>query len=397
MGGGPAKETLLFIFQADEPKQITDGIRHAFPYIDVVYHKLGKPQEGRQVGGIAYAFETIPDDLWQRATILVTLGSLPPKPDVAPNLKYIHLLSAGVDHFLKHPIFTETDIPITTVSGITGPAIAEWVLMTSLVVGKSYQVMYENQKAKKWDSQAPGLMKKGDWHGKTVGIFGYGSIGRQIARVYAAMGSKIYAFTASPKPTPEARKDTGYILPNSGDPEGSIPCAWYSGPSKADLHTFLASGLDMLVICVPLTDRTRGLFGEEEMEILFKSSMEKARNSAYTSRSDKLAEGQLPEGEGCIFVNLSRGAVAQTDAVTAALKAGKLQGAALDVTDPEPLPKDSELWEMDNVVITPHISALGREYLVRACDVLQENLKRREKSEKLVNEVDRKKGYRSSL
>lgn len=179
MGGGPDKETLLFIFQEDEQKQVTDKLRKSFPYIDVIYHKLGKPQAGKTMGGISYSFDPVPEDLWAKATILVTLGTLPPDPKLAPNLRYIHLLSAGVDHFLNHPMFKDTDIPITTVSGIHGPPIAEWVLMTTLNLTKNYGIMYENQKKKKWDNKAPGLMKRGDWHGKVVGICGYGSIGRQ--------------------------------------------------------------------------------------------------------------------------------------------------------------------------------------------------------------------------
>lgn len=398
MGGGPDKETLLFIFQEDEPKHVTDKLRKAFPYITVIYHKLSKPQQGKLMGGIPYAFDAIPEDLWHRATILVTLGSLPPDPKLAPNLKLIHLLSAGIDHFAKHPIFTDTDIPVTTVSGIHGPPIAEWVVMTTLNLAKNYNVMHDNQKRHKWDSKSTGLMYRADWQGKTVGICGYGSIGRQVARVFNAMGSNIHAYTSSPRSTPESRRDTGYVMLNTGDPNGTIPSAWYSGPDKTGLHTFLASGLDMLVISVPLTDSTRGIFGKEEMDVLYRASLEKARSSsASTSTGTTEAdEDKLSEGEGCIFVNIARGAVVQTDALMSALKERKLQGAALDVTDPEPLPEESELWDMDNVIITPHVSGLFKGYVERGFDVLAENLRRRERGERLVNEINRKKGYRST-
>jgi len=394
MGGGPNKETLVFIFQEDEPKQVTDRIRKDFPYIEVIYHKLGKPQQGKLMGGIPYAFDQIPDSLWQKATILVTLGSLPSDPKLAPNLKLIHLLSAGVDHFLKHPIFTDTDIPVTTSSGIHGPAISEWVLMTTLNLAKNYNIMHDNQKQHKWDSKSTGLMNRSDWLGKTVGVCGYGSIGRQVARVFSAMGSNVHAYTSSPRDTPASRRDTGYIIPNTGDPEGAIPNAWYSGSDKTGLHTFLASGLDMLLVSVPLTDSTRGLFGQEEMDVLYRASMEKAkaRSAAVDEDND---EPRLPDGQGCILLNIARGAIVQTDALISALKAGKLQGAALDVTDPEPLPEDSELWDLPNAIITPHASGLFKEYIERGFDILAENLRRREKGERLVNEINRKKGYRS--
>ena len=349
------------------------------------------------MGGIPYAFDRISDELWQKATILVTLGSLPPDPKLAPNLKLIHLLSAGVDHFAKHPIFTDTDIPVTTVSGIHGPPISEWVLMTTLNLAKNYNVMHDNQKAHKWDSKSTGLMLRSDWQGKTIGICGYGSIGRQIARVFSAMGSNVHAYTSSSRNTPESRRDTGYVTPNTGDPDGTIPTAWYSGSDKTGLHTFLASGLDMLVISVPLTDSTRGLFGKDEFDILYHASLEKAHLQSNTpSQENSHEDNKLPPGEGTILVNIARGAIIQSDALISALKENKLQGAALDVTDPEPLPENSELWDMHNVIVTPHVSGLFREYLERGIDVLAENLRRREKGERLVNEINRKKGYRSA-
>jgi phosphoglycerate dehydrogenase-like enzyme len=92
-------------------------------------------------------------------------------------------------------------------------------------------------------------------------------------------------------------------------------------------------------------------------------------------------------------VNIARGAIVKQDDLIKALKAGKLRGAALDVTDPEPLPKDSELWDMENVAITPHVSGLGTAYAERSLDILEKNLSRLERGEKLLNVVDRKKGY----
>ncbi|KAK5940780.1 hypothetical protein PMZ80_007197 [Knufia obscura] len=394
MGGGPTHETLLFIFQEPEPTPLTNKLRAQFPHITLIYHQLSRPTPGKLMGGIPYAFDKIPDDLWSRTTILVTLGTLPPDPKLAPNLKLIHLLSAGVDHFTKHPIFTDTDIPITTVSGIHGPAISEWVLMTALNLAKNYNVMHDNQKAHRWDSKSTGLMRRSDWQGKTVGIAGYGSIGRQVARVFNAMGSNVHAYTSSARSTAESRRDTGYVIPGTGDPEGKLPSAWYSGTDKTGLHTFLVSGLDVLVVCVPLTDSTRGLLGREEMDVLFRASLEKAKGRDVGGSG--VEEGKLPDGEGCILVNIARGAVIQTDALIAALKEGKLQGAALDVTDPEPLPEDSELWDLPNAIVTPHVSGLFSGYLERGLDVLVENLRRRERGEKLVNEINRKKGYRSA-
>lgn len=165
MGGGPATETLLLIFEGNEPKHITDHIRAEFPYIDFIYHQQSR--------------EDVPESFWQQATILVTLSVLPPKPELVPKLRWIQLLSAGIDQIVNQPIYKDTDISLTTASGIHGPAISEWVLMTSLALAKNYNLMHDHQKQHKWDSRSVGLLKRRDWYGKTVGIAGYGSIGRQ--------------------------------------------------------------------------------------------------------------------------------------------------------------------------------------------------------------------------
>lgn len=100
-------------------------------------------------------------------------------PNEINSLKLVHLLSAGVDHFVHHPLFTQTNIPITTSSGIHGPTISEWVLMSLLVISRSYKKMYELQKEHKWGQANQDFPIPDDWVGKRVGIAGYGSIGRQ--------------------------------------------------------------------------------------------------------------------------------------------------------------------------------------------------------------------------
>jgi phosphoglycerate dehydrogenase-like enzyme len=188
------------------------------------------------------------------------------------------------------------------------------------------------------------------------------------------MGSQLVAYTAGPRPTKESRRDDGYIVPGTGDPEGQWPMAWYSGTDRASLETFLRAGLDALIVCLPLTDATRKLLGREEFEIL------KSAN----------------EGKGCFLVNISRGGIIRQEELVNCLNDGTLSGAAVDVTDPEPLPEDSGLWDAKNCVVSPHVSALGVEYMGRAYDVLMVNLgvlEGKGEREGFVNEVKRKKGY----
>ena len=189
-----------------------------------------------------------------------------------------------------------------------------------------------------------------------------------MARTFNALGAHVLAYTATPRTTPSARADQGYYVPGTGDPDGSIPIAWYSGTSQADLHSFLAQDLDVLVMSLPLTPATTHLLGATEFDILARS-------------------------RHAFVVNISRGKIFDQPALVDALNAEKLRGAALDVTDPEPLPKDDPLWDAKNIIITPHISGLSIKYGERAFDVLLTNLKRRENGEKMFNLIDRKRGY----
>ena len=193
--------------------------------------------------------------------------------------------------------------------------------------------------------------------------------------MFSALGSSIHAYTASPRTTPSARADAGYYVPGTGDPDGTIPKAWFSGTTKESLHTFLASGLDALLIALPLTPATRHIFGAEEFALLGSS------------------DTPTKKGKGCFLINIARGALIDQPALVDALNNEVLAGAALDVTDPEPLPKDDPLWDAKNVIITPHVSALGTEYIGRAFDLFMTNWTRRERGEKMFNLVDRKRGY----
>ena len=181
----------------------------------------------------------------------------------------------------------------------------------------------------------------------------------------------VIAYTAGPRDTPESKKYGGYTVPGTGDPDGLIPSAWYSGVDKESLHNFLKQDIDILLISVPLTAETRHSLAAEEFAILGKKN--------------------------AFIVNIARGAIIKTEDLISALKkdqaSGGLRGAALDVTDPEPLPEDSELWDLENVAITPHVSGLGTTYAERSLAILDINLGRIEEGKPLINVVSRKKGY----
>lgn len=204
-----------------------------------------------------------------------------------------------------------------------------------------------------------------------MGILGYGSIGRQIARLAKAFGMEVFAYTATPRETPEARRDYGYVVPGTGDAEGVVPSEWFSGTDRESLHHFLGQDLDMLVLCVPSTTKTASLIGAQEFEIITKS--------------------------GCrpFLTNVSRGTAIDHDILIDMLKCGKLRGAALDVQDPEPLPPDHPLWDAPNVTISPHMSAGGVTdiYMSRVFEVLSLNIARMKADQPLLNAVNRSVGY----
>ncbi|TKX23480.1 formate dehydrogenase-like protein [Elsinoe australis] len=360
MGGGPAKDVVLIALPFPEPKDYLSLLRSHHPGLSITYHQTSSSSP------------SLPASAYADVTILVTFATLPSHPSDAPVLELVQLFSAGSNHIAETPIYKDSDVTIATSSGIHGPQIAEWVVMTSLVHSHKYKALYELQKRHEWGKTGQG----DDYHdvrdmvGRRIGVLGYGSIGRQVGRVGKAMGMEVVAFTASKKETRESKKDRGFIVPGTGDPEGEIPREWYSGLDKESLKGFLGRDLDVLLVSVPLTDDTRGMLGKEEFEVLSGGGKRKP-----------------------FVVNIARGPIIKQDELIEALKDGTLGGAALDVTDPEPLPKDSELWDLKNAIVTPHVSGVGQAYTERAFLLLDEQLRRRSKGEKLLNVVQRKRGY----
>lgn len=195
------------------------------------------------------------------------------------------------------------------------------------------------------------------------GILGYGSIGRQIARVAAALGTEVYAFTARERSTQASRRDDSFSTHGLGDPEGSIPAKWFHGATAEAVNEFLNQDLDILVISMPLTKSTYRLIGPEQFAILSKKRT--------------------------FLSNIARGPIVDTDALIEALEKGQIKGAALDVTDPEPLPAGHRLWKAPNLLITPHVSWHSSTHWDRVYGVLAENLERLASAKPLVNNLIR--------
>lgn len=248
------------------------------------------------------------------------------------------------------------------------PQIAEWVVGAWLRFQHSFPKYQHLQARRAWEPALSGSVE--DSVGLTVGIVGYGAIGRQVARVCAAMGMAVHAYTSTPRRTPASRRDRAFHIDGLGDPDGVLPASWAHGTSPAELNEFLARGLDMLVLCLPLTAATRGLFGREQFGVL----------GGASARLGK---------QGPFFVNIARGPIVDQAALQEALEKGQVRGAALDVTDPEPLPADHPLWGAPNCFITPHVAWLSSHQLGRCFEIMVMNLGRFLAGEALQNELKR--------
>lgn len=336
-----------------------DGLKRANPGYHVTFQQTSMTDP------------TVDDELWADIDVLVTFNLLPSSPINCPRLSLIHFISAGIDRHMSHPLITSSAIPVTTSTGVHGPAMAEWFIATLLSHTIRLPEFQAMQQRREWGNVLSFFTRR-TLQGRRLGILGYGGIGRQAARLAKALGMDVIAFTASAKNTPESRRLTTYTLPGTGDVDGTLPSAWFSGTDKSSLHHFLSQSLDVLLIVVPLSSKTRHLIGREELEVLATHS---------------------PSGSGGPFIsNLARGDVIIQDDLIMALDQGKVQAAALDVADPEPLPLESRLWDAKNCLITPHISGVNSEYFKHVLDILRINLGKGE-GEKMVNLLERGKGY----
>jgi len=276
--------------------------------------------------------------------------------ELAPRLRWVQLHSAGADHLLGRPIMA-SDLLITTSSGIHATPIAEYVFASILAYRWRVPHWTACQRQARWPSGRWELYARPELRGSTLGILGYGSIGREVGRLGQAFGMRVLALRRS-----AGRAEQGYAVPGTGDPDGTIPERFY--PPEA-LHEMLAE-CDYVVVALPWTPDTHHLIAEAELRAM--------KPSAY-------------------LVNIARGAIVDEAALVRALREGWIGGAGLDVFEQEPLPADSPLWALENALLSPHVAGFTPHYDRRAAALFAENLRRYLAGEPLLNLVDRARGY----
>lgn len=257
-------------------------------------------------------------------------------------LRWVHLTSAGVDRLPEDIL--KSDIVITNSSGVHSIPIAEHVfafmLMFERQIHKSFRIQIEE---KKWVRDFK-IQNVSELHGKTVGIVGLGRIGRKIAQLAKAFDMKVLATVRSPR----EKEDDADELHTSDELDNVL------------------QNSDYVICCLPLTKETLHLFDYDKFK--------KMKPSAY-------------------FINIGRGKVVNEKDLVKALKENVIAGTGLDVFEEEPLSSDSELWNLENVIITPHYSGWTPYYMDRVVDIFCENLRAFVEGEKMPNLIDKERGY----
>lgn len=254
-------------------------------------------------------------------------------------LKWINSFSAGVNPIMDGPI-SELPVRLTNAKGIHGKTMGVTTMGYIISFLRNFPTLLRQQREHVWDKTTVSYREP---TGLTVGIVGAGAIASEVARLCKAMDMTVLGVKRTVTPL----EHYDQVYPNT------------------EMDTVLAAS-DFVVVLTPLTDATRGMIGAAQLA--------KMKSTA-------------------VLINIARGPVVDTAALVEALQNGVIAGAALDAVDPEPLPADSPLWDMENVILTPHCAADSNLYMDRAMAQFCENVKHFEAGEPLFNEIDLKRKY----
>jgi phosphoglycerate dehydrogenase-like enzyme len=322
------------------PDELLDRLRAVSPRLVVAQHNAASVDE-------------VPPQLWDQVEVLYTFSAVP-DPARIPRLRWVQLHSAGVNQVLNTPLWS-SDVVITTTSGIHAPNIAEYVLMMMLAFAHRLPRMFHYQARAEWPSRRWQKFLPQELRGATVGVIGYGSIGREVGRLAHTFGMRVLGLRRGGTAGPES-----YELSELAS--GDEPDRLYT-PNQL---TEMLPECDYVVLAVPYTSTTHHLIGQAALHAMKPTA---------------------------VLINVARGAVVDEAALIRALREGRIAGAALDVFEQEPLPADSPLWTLEDVVISPHVAGFTPHYDDRATALFAENLRRYLAGEPLLNQVERGREY----
>jgi phosphoglycerate dehydrogenase-like enzyme len=267
----------------------------------------------------------------------------PSAPDIvrlAPRLRWIQSSSSGVGQWIKRLKLDETPIVVTNAAGMHARPLAEYAVFAMLYFARGWPRLAAEQRAHHWERCAVDTLER-----KTLGIVGLGRVGRMVARLARPFGMRVIGIRRSSAGANDPDVDEVFTPDRLADVLGQC---------------------DYLVLCVPYTSETAGMLGAAELAQLKLSA---------------------------VLINIARGTIVDEAALIAALAADKLGGAALDVFSREPLPADSPLWNMPNVLVTPHSMSTANSENEWLTDLFCDNLRRYLEGEPLRNQVDKIRGY----
>jgi phosphoglycerate dehydrogenase-like enzyme len=288
-------------------------------------------------------------------SILMTDLRVPQDLGAYPKLKWIQLVSAGANQVTKTAI-AESDILVTTASGLHGVPIAQFVTGNLLMLVHCMPQLGEIQRSRHWPASRWDL-RGAVLRGQTAGVLGYGSIGRECARQLHALGLRIVALDPGP------RRDDGYnCWPGTGDAEGALPERWFQ---PAELQEMMRE-CDVLVVAAPYTPHTAGMIGRAERDLM------------------------KPGGR---VVIISRGGIVQERALADALASGHLAGAAVDCFEQEPPPSKHFFYDTPNLIMTPHMAGAFEGFWPAMMQLFAENLRRFHDGRPLLNQTNKRLGY----
>jgi phosphoglycerate dehydrogenase-like enzyme len=330
-----------------EPEQVERIAAAAPGRIEVIYvpNLLPVPRYVADHTGRPRALSPEQRERWlahlREADILFDFDWLAPERLLlhAPRLRWVQGTSAGIGELLRRTGLIDSDLVFTTAAGVHGSPLAEFVILGLLYFYRDVPRLQRMQRAHRWERYT-----NKELAGRRALVVGLGAVGRAIAQRLAAHGLEVWGARRTPGPPPEG---VSRVLP------------------LTDLASVLGQ-IDALVLACPLTSETKGLIGAAEL-------------------------AAMPEG--ALLVNVARGPVVDEGALVQALRDGHLGGAALDVAMVEPLPEDSPLWDLPNVLISPHSASTVDAENRRIVDIFLANLERYLDGQPLINRFDRTRGY----
>lgn len=373
--GQPRQTLTTILILISLPSSALAALRQTFP--TVYYHPPAASSDkddldGRHWIGPTPSFDNVPPSEWETAEVLLIMAmpaGLTDRRKQMPKLRWLQTVPVGINwlvqtDFIKNePV--HSDLIITNSSGVQSLSIAQHAFMLVLAIYHNLAQYLINSRVRGVWTPLDQVPKNGtyipDVRGQTIGILGYGGIGREVGRIAAGWGMRVLACNSDGRRKPQRT----YVIGGTGDPNGDLPEAWYASKDRMALQAFLSAS-DVLVLALPASPATDHIISASTLALLKPSA---------------------------VLVNIARGDLIDQAALLDALDGARLAGAGLDVATPEPLPDDHPLLRHERCLVTPHVSWGTIKYRERLVDLVLINWARLAKGVQMYNEVNLKRGY----